>query len=149
VRYPGSPLQLDFGETGDRKAVLVLDAVHGRPVEVREVPLTAGRQLRTLEGDLATVLAQAGSTGDDFLRVRLHETPRVGLADEVREVFPECVDVQLIRPEGQSDGGAASPGERRGREPIELFQTYLTQTKGAADEAVVDLFRELLEAQST
>jgi exonuclease SbcD len=147
VRYPGSPLQLDFGETGDRKAVLVLDAVPGRPVEVREVPLTAGRRLRTVEGDLAAVLAQAGSTGDDFLRVRLHETPRVGLADEVREALPECVDVQLIRPDGPTDDGRGSDAGPRGREPIELFQTYLTETNGAADGAVLDLFRELLGAQ--
>jgi exonuclease SbcD len=140
-------LQLDFGETGDRKAVLVLDAVPGRPVEVREVPLTAGRRLRTVEGDLAAVLAQAGSTGDDFLRVRLHETPRVGLADEVREALPECVDVQLIRPDGPTDDGRGSDAGPRGREPIELFQTYLTETNGAADGAVLDLFRELLGAQ--
>ena len=109
----------------------------------------AGRRLRTLEGDLAVVLAQAGSTGDDFLRVRLHETPRVGLADEVREAFPECVDVQLIRAENSGDGGDSSAAGPRGREPIELFQTYLTETKGAADEAVLDLFRELLGAQAT
>ncbi|HEY8093749.1 MAG TPA: exonuclease subunit SbcD [Acidimicrobiales bacterium] len=58
IRYAGSPLQLDFGETSDRKSVMVLEAHPGRPVEARERPLTSGRRLRTLDGSLAEVLAR-------------------------------------------------------------------------------------------
>ena len=106
IRYAGSPLQLDFGETADRKSVLVAEAHPGRPVELREHLLTAGRRLRTLEGTLEEVLAQAGTTGDDYLRVRLREAPRVGLAEAVRECFADCVDVQVLRP---GPPGAAPP----------------------------------------
>jgi exonuclease SbcD len=147
IRYPGSPLQLDFGEIGDRKAVLLVEARPGEPVEVREHPLSAGRRLRDLDGTLTEVLALAGTTGDAYLRVRLREVPRVGLADEVREHFPECVDVQVIRPD--VDGVEATPtdGERRVGDPTELYRAYLMDTQGGVDEAVLALFRELLEEQ--
>ena len=42
---PGSPLQLDFGEAGEDKSVVVVDADPGRPVRVDLVPLHAGRRL--------------------------------------------------------------------------------------------------------
>ena len=150
IRYAGSPLQLDFGETADRKSVLLLEARPGRPVEVDERPLASGRRLRTLDGTLADVLAHAGTTGDEFLRIRLRESPRVGLAEDVRDAFPECVDVQVIRPEADPDAGAAtdpSPSERTGLEPAALFADYLAQTRGSVDEALLALFTELVEEQ--
>ena len=150
IRYAGSPLQLDFGETADRKSVLLLEARRGRPGEVDERPLAAGRRLRTLDGTLADVLARAGTTGDEFLRIRLRESPRVGLAEDVRDAFPECVDVQVIRPEVAADAGAStdpSPPERTGLEPAALFADYLAQTRGSVDEALLALFTELVEEQ--
>jgi len=152
IRYAGSPLQLDFGETADRKSVLVAEAHPGRPVELREHPLTAGRRLRTLEGTLEEVLAQAGSTGDDYLRVRLREAPRVGLAEAVRERFADCVDVQVLRPgppgaataHGSDSGAGAGVDGHRG-EPAALFRQYLAATRGEVDEALAGLFAELVE----
>jgi len=152
IRYAGSPLQLDFGETADRKSVLLAEAHPGRPVEVREHPLTAGRRLRTLDGTLDEVLDRAGTTGDDFLRVRLREAPRVGLAEAVREAFPDCVDVQVLRPsvaglgEAARDGpGAADDGPGPAAGPAARFRQYLAATRGEVDEALASLFDELVE----
>jgi len=149
IRYAGSPLQLDFGETADRKSVLVAEAHPGRPVELGEHPLTAGRRLRTLEGSLEEVLAQAGSTGDDYLRVRLREAPRVGLAEAVRERFPDCVDVQVIRSGSpgptSADRAAGAGGDGHRGEPAALFRQYLAETRGEVDEALAGLFAELVE----
>src|SRR5699024_1412281 len=44
ARYAGSPLQLDFGEAGEDKSVVVADVDPGRPVRVELVPLRAGRR---------------------------------------------------------------------------------------------------------
>ena len=145
-------MQLDFGETADRKSVLVAEAHPGRPVELQEHLLTAGRRLRTLEGTLEEVLAQAGTTGDDYLRVRLREAPRVGLAEAVRERFTDCVDVQVLRPESpgaataDGSGGATGAGADGHRgEPSALFRRYLAATRGEVDEALAGLFSELVE----
>ena len=143
IWYSGSPLQLDFGETGDEKAVLVVEASPGTPASVRQVPLTAGRRLRTIEGPLAAVRELVGTTGDDWVRVRLDEPPRPGLADEVRDLFPHAVDVLVTR---TLEGVEALP-ERIGRTPSELFAEYLAE-RDAADEQLTALFDELLDEAS-
>ncbi|HEX4902365.1 MAG TPA: exonuclease SbcCD subunit D [Acidimicrobiales bacterium] len=141
IRYSGSPLQLDFGEGRDTKSVTVVELEPGTPAAVREVPLTAGRGLRTLQGSLAELEAVAGSTGDDFLRVVVTDTRRAGLADLVREWFPLCVDVIVRAP----DDDRRRPAEAvAGRQPGELFRSYLATTD-LADPRVAATFDELLE----
>ncbi len=140
VWYSGSPLQMDFGETQDRKAVLLVEVEPGLPARVREVPLTAGRKLVRLRGSLEQVATLREEVGDAYLRIELEETARAGLADEVREVFPNAVDVAVAAPEESS---RIAPPVRLGRPPHDLFTEYLTQ-KNALDASVVALFDELL-----
>ncbi len=140
VWYSGSPLQMDFGETEDRKAVLLVEAEPGLPARVREVSLQAGRRLLKLRGTLEQIAGLQDEVGDAYLRVELEETARVGLADEVRQLFPTAVDVTIAASEEARDTVAPV---RLGRPPHELFTEYLTH-KNALDERLVALFDELL-----
>lgn len=142
VWYAGSPLQLDFGEATDEKVVLVVDVEPGLPAEVRQVPLTSGRRLLQLRGTLEQLEPLAGTTGDAYLKIILDEPARAGLADDVRGLFPEAVDVVLASPDGDSEKAAREA--RLGRAPHDLFTDYL-ETANAHDERVVALFDELLE----
>lgn len=143
IRYSGSPLALDFGEAGQQKVALVVEATAGTPARVTEVPLTAGRALRVIKGSLAEL--GAVSVGDEHLRVHVHERLRVGLADEVRELFPNAVDVVLESSSGR--------GERVDREPRlersahDLFAAYLRDVD-VDDPALVALFDEVYEEAS-
>jgi exonuclease SbcD len=141
VYYSGSPLQLDFGETGDDKGVLLVDATPGKPAEVRTVKLIAGRRLRTVRGTLDELIAYAGTTGDDHVRVVVRSPARAGLADDVRELFPDAVEVAIETPEAAT---VESRPARLGRSPHELFAEYLAE-QGADDPRVRALFKELLE----
>ena len=141
VHYSGSPLQLDFGETADTKSVTIIQASPGQPAEVRTVPLSAGRRLRTLRGTLEDLEAQRDTTGDDYLRVVVRGDRRAGLADLVREWFPHAVDVGVEAP---ADETLDRPERGLGRSPHELFAEYLTE-RGATDERVLALFDELLD----
>ncbi len=140
VWYSGSPLQMDFGESEDHKAVLLIEVEPGLPARVGEVPLSAGRRLIRLRGTLEQIAGLQEVVGDAYLRVELEETARVGLADEVRELFPTAVDVTIAAPE---EAQASVAPVRLGRPPHELFIEYLTQ-KGVLDERLVALFDELL-----
>jgi exonuclease SbcD len=142
VWYSGSPLQLDFGEVEDRKGVLIVEAEPGLPAGVREVPLTAGRRLIRLRGTLEQVTALAGETGDAYLKVELDEAARVGLADEVRQLFPEAVDVVLTLP--AEEGPRRRTPARLGRPAAELFAEYL-EHRNVDDPRLPALFEELLE----
>ncbi len=142
VWYSGSPLQLDFGEVDDAKGVLVVEAEPGLPPTIREVPLQSGRRLVRLSGTLEQVAARAGTTGDAYLKIELDEPSRAGLADEVRDLFPEAVDVVLAAPER---GRRRTPAETRlGRAPGDLFREYLDE-RNVDDARLTALFDELLE----
>jgi exonuclease SbcD len=148
IRYSGSPLQLDFGETADSKAVTIVEAKPGTPASIREVPLSAGRRLRTLRGTLAELEALQGDVGDDHLRLVVREAPRVGLGDEVRGLFPNAVDVVVERPsDGDEDRPTRTPS-RGERTPIELFNDFLAD-RGEEDPKLAALFRDLYDQVSS
>ncbi|MGH2747417.1 MAG: metallophosphoesterase family protein [Actinomycetota bacterium] len=146
IYYCGSPLQLDFSDKDDGKHVLVVEAHPGTPAEVTEIPLTAGRRLRTIEGTLDGLRTLAGSTGDDFLRVRLREPGRAGLNDEVRELFVDAVQVK-VDPTPTDHDRPADRLERAGTSPVELFTEYLAD-RDIDDDRLVKLFGELYEEAS-
>ncbi|MSQ41878.1 MAG: exonuclease SbcCD subunit D [Dehalococcoidia bacterium] len=142
--YSGSLLQLDFGELGQQKSVRIVDAHPGRPVEQRELLLSAGRPLVELRGSLDAVLARAQEVAGAYVRVRLEmERPEPGLAQRVRDAIPLAVEVRLEF--------AAAPEQAPGSQlahlsPAELFARYYRSQHGAepAPELLV-LFARLFE----
>jgi exonuclease SbcD len=107
---------------------------------VRPVPLDHVRRLRTLQGTLTELRAQAGGAGDDLLRVVVQEPARAGLADDVRALLPNAVDIRIAAP-----AVLAEPvPSRAGLSPHELFAAYLA-SQGVDDDRVGRLFARLLD----
>jgi exonuclease SbcD len=146
IRYCGAPLQLDFGETANEPSVDVVTVDASRAgVDIRPVPLTAGRRLRVLRGTPDELDAiDPDSLDGAHLKLVVDSGPRPGLADDLRARFPDAVEVVLA---ARDDGIAveAAPS-RRGRTPHDLFADYLAE-RDAADESVVALFDELVEEE--
>lgn len=142
VWYAGSPMQLDFGERGETKGVLIVEAEPAKPAVVTPVTLTSGRDLIQIEGTVDELEARRYDTelADAYLKVVVEEPARAGLADEIRELFPNAVDVLLAAP---TRAETAEREVRLGRAPHELFADYLDHA-GVDDERVVALFDELL-----
>lgn len=142
VWYSGAPLQLDFGEVDDRKGVLLVEADPGRPSRVEFRPVTSGRRLAVLTGTLGEVEAAAAALSDsDYVRVVLDEAARVGLADTVRAMVPQAVEV-VIDPRRRPESSPRT--ERTGRSHVELFGEYLSRLD-AYDARVMKMFEELVE----
>jgi DNA repair protein SbcD/Mre11 len=144
ARYAGSLLQLDFGETEQDKSVAVVEAHPGRPVKVTEVPVTAGRRLADVEGTLDQIHIRAADLGDAYLRVFVDtDGPVPGLADRVRELLPNAVDVHL-RYERDEDAATGPP--LSSLQPREQFLTYFRSAHGAEpDPALLVAFDEVAE----
>jgi exonuclease SbcD len=142
VWYAGAPIAVDFGEQESRPGVLLVEAEPGAPARVRTVELRSPRRLRTLTGTVAEMAATAGTTGDDLLRVVVAEPARAGLAEEVRTLLPNAIDVTLATPAGS---GTAPPPSRAGRSGVELFHSYLGE-RGVEDARLEALFAELYDA---
>ncbi len=147
ARYCGSILQLDFGERDDRKSVVLVEAGSGTPARVEVVPLAGGRRLRRIRGRLEALDGGRDEVGDDYLQVLLDESPRPGLADAVREIFPTAVDVRLVREAADGRPAGAEDHAFLERAPRELFSEYLAEAEVEAD-PLLPLFDELLERVS-
>lgn len=145
IRYSGSLLQLDFGESADAKEVSVVDLTAGVPAKVRSVPLTSGSPLVTLFGTVDAIVDQASMIADDaWIRARVDEPRRVGLADELRDRLGELGDrVVDVLVEGVTSDRPSQSSARQGRAPRELFSEFLGE-RGVADPRLLPLFDELL-----
>ena len=142
ARYAGSPLQLDFGEHGQVKSVTVVDARAGKPAKVDVFELKSGRKLRDTTGTLEELQAHSQECGDDFLRVTVKTAgPVPGIADRVREILPNALDIRIDYPRAQPQART-----RKQMPPDSLFQEFYQSQHGAvASEPLMNTFRNLYE----
>ncbi len=95
-RYAGSPIQLDFGEEGEEKQVVLVEARPGRGATIKTRPLQSGRHLLTLKGKREDLAARADQVGDALVKVTIDtEEPTPGLSDWALETFPRATVVEV------------------------------------------------------
>jgi exonuclease SbcD len=148
AEYAGSPLQLDFGEEGDAKSFVVIDAVAGAPARITRVPYQGGRVLRTVTATLAELEARADELrAAGWLRVRLPvERPDPELAGKVRRLLTNAVVVEVQLPEPAEEGQAPALPSTDAL-PRELFRSYFSSKHGREpDQPLLAAFDGLLTA---
>jgi DNA repair protein SbcD/Mre11 len=143
ARYPGSLLQLDFGERDQQKSVVVVEAQPGKPAKVTEIPLTAGRSLVDVHASLTELPPMADGLGDAYLRVYLTVPgPQPGVAEQVRDILPNAVDVHLVYERAEDDPEAPPVSSLQ---PGQQFVRYHADRYGTEpDHALMEAFREVL-----
>jgi DNA repair protein SbcD/Mre11 len=152
--YAGSPLQLDFGELGEAKRVVLVDARPGHPPEIQSLPLSGGRPLWRFEGTMEQLAEAAPGVGRALALLTIHSPSTVSdLHSRVQDLLSEAVilDVYPVAADRKLDAVVSTPPA--GPEPSiqELFHTYLVEqgTRGAAADRVMTTFSKLLEAIET
>jgi exonuclease SbcD len=145
VRYSGSPLPYSFSETAPKSLTLVqLDAAGG--ATVRELPIRAGRRVRTVTGTLDDLCARPERDAVDcFVRARLTDTGAVLDAKaRLAEVYPHVVEIEL-RPSQSDDGPTVRPPQGSAT-PLELATAFWSDQTGEPVPADVEaLLTEALE----
>lgn len=142
ARYAGSPMQLDFGEVGDEKSFVVIEAEPRVMAKVEAVPYRGAKQLldvrcslEELERD-AEKLREAG-----WLRLTIPlAAPRLGLSAEVRKHVPNAVEIKIDVPKTQDAGPSV---DREKLTERERFEAYLLEANGAVNRDLVDAFEKL------
>ena len=145
VHYSGAPLAIDFGEQENTSVVCIVEASPGTPASVVDVPVQAGRRLRTVRGTVAGLAARAEEYANDFLRVVVMEPTRAGLRDEVLEILPNALEIRIDPSFIQARTNA--PTAQAAQSPRELFAAYCAQL-GIADPRVSALFDELSDQEA-
>ncbi len=144
--YAGSPLQLDFGEAGEEKSFVVLDAAPGTPAKIHRVPYEGGTPLVTITASLAELeerkeeLQEAG-----WLRVTVPlERPDADINRKVRDLLPNAIVVDVDLPD--TDEEEAALVTLADHAPREVFAAYYEGHHAVTpDDALLSRFDILLE----
>lgn len=141
AEYAGSLLELDFGEAGEEKRVVIVDVEPGLPAKVRSAPLGAGRRLLRLTGPWEEVIAADGAEESYLDLVVETAGPDPGLGDRAREAFDHLVKVRAEYPRAE-----AAAADRGSRGFPELYADYYLDREGAvAPDALLEAFVDVLE----
>lgn len=146
AEYAGSPLQLDFGEAGEAKSFVRVDAVAGQPAQIRRVPYRGGRALAVVRGTLEELTARRGElAAAAWLKVvaRL-AAPDPELSRKVHALLDNVVSVDFECPAVDHD--TASGPTLRDAAPVDVYRAWFERTHGRAPgDAIVQAFNQLLD----
>lgn len=149
--YPGSVIQLDFGEAGEKKQVNLIEVEAGRPAQVHALPLASGRELRTLRVDLENVESRLAALSDfgGLLKVVVRApagTALPGLKDRVLKLAPTTLAVEL---DAAQEDLATPDLKREGLSLIDLYERYHQEKRGELPDDLRAAFREADELART
>lgn len=150
AQYAGSPIQLDFGEEGEEKSVVVVEANPGRPPKLERIAISAGRLLKTVAGTFEEIAANAARVGDAYVKalVDIEDGDVFYLRERVAKALPDATVVAAFP---RNFVGSAPVVEEAGIEPesrevADDFREFLRQ-EGIADglgESLVGTFSAAL-----
>lgn len=148
AHYPGSVIQLDFGEGGEKKQVNLVEVEAGRPARVTPIQLASGRELRTVRVGLEHVERSleklAGFSGLVKVVVQAPSgTALPGLKDRVLRLMPNTLAVEL---DAVQDDLALPELKREGLSLTELYERFHQERRGELPLDLRAAFREADEA---
>ncbi|RTR27266.1 metallophosphoesterase family protein [Deinococcus radiophilus] len=150
AHYPGSVIQLDFGEGGEKKQVNLVEVSPGQPARVIPIPLGSGRELRTIRVPLDQVearLERESQKKDGALLKVLVEAPAgtatAGLKDRVLSALPSALAVELS---ALQEDLALPSLKREGLSLLELYERYWHEKRGELPDDQRAAFKEAHEA---
>lgn len=155
MRYAGSPLAYSFSEAGQTKSVVILDALPGKPVTWREVPLTSGKPLVTWKATEGITQVQhwveAGRDANAWIDLEVHVQTGLQLEEihRLRDLHPGFVHIRPVLPlQDASEDGAVDAMDTPSMG--ELFSRFFAEKQGVApDDALVQLFLEMVAEVDT
>jgi exonuclease SbcD len=143
AEYSGSLLALDFGEAGEHKRVVLVEAEPGRLAVAETVPLRSGRPLVRMTGTWDEIEARRDDLVESFLDLTVKASGvDASLAERARETFPYLVRVRTARPAG-ADRARLAKGHRSWDELYAEF--YRVEHDEPAPPELLSLLREVLE----
>lgn len=152
VRYSGSPLAYSFSEAGQSKAVVIIEALPGQPVQEEIVYLQSGRPLvrwKATEG-IAQVekWLEEGRDAGSWIELELHVSEAIDPAEfqRLRKLSDDFVKIQRVLVQGDLEQQEELEGTKREElNPEQLFRRFYERKRGVQpDQRIVQLFNKLM-----
>lgn len=147
IRYCGSLLKYSFSEQHQRKAITQVELPATAEINIAQLPLSARRDVRILEGALNDLLAAGAldKNSEDYLLVRLTDTQAIlDPMGKLRQVYPNVL--HLERPGLMLAGNAHCGRDVLKRGSLEMFRDFFVQASGVE---LTDAQNEALQATIT
>jgi exonuclease SbcD len=148
TEFAGSPLQLDFGEVGEEKSFVVIEAAPGLPPTVTRVPYEGGKALGHWQGTLPELERDAPSLKRfGYLRVKVTlDMPMPDLNRRARQILSNVVVVDAVLPAAATTS-PLPPGELKA--PVEQFRAYYVRHHQSEPQPpTLELFNDLYTASA-
>ena len=141
AEYAGSLLQLDFGEAGETKRVVIVEVERYLPATVRAIQIHRGRRLLQIR-DTWDGIINTPEAYESYLDLTVvSEGPESGLANRSREHFPYLVKVRAEYPREQTKRPV-----REGRSLSELYKDYYVRNEGVEpSDELAQRFEDLVD----
>lgn len=148
--YSGSLIQVDFGEAGEDKGYNLITLEPGRPAKVEFRKLPRSRTLQVLHCDAGDMddLLEANRDPDCLYKVVIKlEAPLVGLADRVRKICPQALQIEPRYPNAPDT--VATAIDPQSFSPREAYLRFYGERVGTdPDPAVLHAFMTMYEEMS-
>ena len=97
IRYSGSPLKYSFSEESHKKSITLVDLDEAGNCEIKQIPLQALRDMRSISGALDDIIRDAKDDPgtDDYLLVSLSDTHAIlDPMGKLRAVYPNVLHLE-------------------------------------------------------
>jgi exonuclease SbcD len=142
--YAGSPLQMDFGEAGEEKSFVLVDARPRQPARWERVPYRGGCPLARFQLTLSEIERDAGrltQAGWLWVTVPL-EVPDPDINAKVRKLLPNVLRVEVELPEAIDE--PKPEVARLSMDQAQLFEAYHQERHGVAPgPEILEVFKAL------
>jgi exonuclease SbcD len=148
AEYAGSALQMDFGEAGEQKSWVLVDARPGQPARSERVSYRGGKRLARVRGTLADLERDAPRLSDPgsllWVSVALG-APDPDLNARVRKLLPNALRVDVELKERLLFDAGIAVAHAHAVEPSELYAAFVKARRGEAalDPELLAAFKEL------
>ncbi len=131
IRYSGSILKYSFSEQHHQKGVTLVEMNPSGLQKITHLPLTPLRDMRTLEGDLETLLKNGATDphNQDYLLIRLtDQTALLEPMSKLRQVYENVLHIEKTWL--QDSGTLQVNRDKLKRGELEMFQDFYKQVSG-------------------
>jgi exonuclease SbcD len=144
-RYAGSIIPIDFGEVGEEKGAVVVDATAGRAAKIEFVTLSSGRPLVDITGSLADLGGLMAEHPSSILRIQVTDAERIDhLAERVADLVPGGSVCHGVTQPALLKRPVRSTGAEGEADVMTLLGEYATTT--FQDPRLVDALKQLWSA---
>lgn len=148
IRYSGSLLKYSFSEEFHKKSVVYVEIKEKGDLDIVLIPIKPLHDMRSIQGTCRNLMEPdvvKAADAEDYISVTLtDEEELLEPAALLRTVYPNLMQIRFLKNEQKYDSEIGMVRQKE-YSPLELFESFLTEVRGEANEERVCYMQQLIE----